>query len=505
LPEIFKMKNLKNKIVKEDKSSFPPFAVARVNEKGVVLIVTFLVLGLLLLLGSYFLSFAISESKISKSQGVSLTTYYLAEAGINEAIWKLKNDDSQADGDAPWKICFTSPADGCPDCDVWQDSFVRNYSQNSTTSVSIQNSQCARGEIIATSTVSLPQGKTARRVVKVKVLKAFGSLTKDSPIFAGSPSGESTIRASEMNVYDGNIFSNNNINIKFKSEVNVYDNQATDEQEGQVLSVQNINITWSVLNASSSCAKNYCTEEICEKCPVDSAETPALDFDSEDSNSYKSKAEKAQEEGQCRVVGKNSAGSIVLTSNQCIFNEVEFEDLLWEVGKNGILILEHKTNGTAVSTYYIEGGINLKGGRELEVNGILVADETINIGEKYKWKGDSGFNQLTIIDPGQDIASGLLTKAKMNFGPYSSFQDINIKGLIYSQDEMKLTSIPYTFEVVGGIIARKFSLTSGFSPLNIHLDNAIIREGIWGGPQPPGETAPPYSPVVTVEHWEESY
>ena len=70
---------------------------------------------------------------------------------------------------------------------------------------------------------------------------------------------------------------------------------------------------------------------------------------------------------------------------------------------------------------------------------------------------------------------------------------------------MRLTSLPHLFEVRGGIIARKFSLTSVFQSLNIYLDNVIIQEGVWGGPQPPSGTAPSYSPVVTIDHWEESY
>jgi hypothetical protein len=129
----------------------------------------------------------------------------------------------------------------------------------------------------------------------------------------------------------------------------------------------------------------------------------------------------------------------------------------------------------------------------------------VNIGEKSQWKGDSGLNQLTVVDPGIGFPSGILTKSKINFGFYAAFQDINITGLIYSQDEIRIVSVPRTFEVVGGIIARKFSLTSAWSHLNIYLDNDIIREGVWGGPTPPGGSRPPYSPVVTVEHWEESY
>ena len=480
------------------------------NQKGVIVVIAFLALGILLLLSAYLLSFTTVESKTAASQAVSVKTYYLAEAGINEAIWKLKNDQA-------WGDNFMTE----PTCQTWQASFTRNYLPNTTTIVSIQNLQCARGEITATSTVNLAGGKKAQRVVRVKVLKSLGSLTEDSPVFAGAPSGESNIQASIMDIFKGNIFINNNLNIKLWSQVSVHDNPDTvDVQEGRALIVGNSNISsWSVLNADGVCAKNACqTTSTCacadqekfdecsqNSCPPKSFSMPTIDFDSSDPSSYKSRAQAAQSQGQCSVVGKNAGGVTVLTSADCLFSESEFEDFLWSVGEGGKLTLEHKTNGSTVSTYYVEGGVNVEGGRYLEINGVLIADGTVNIGEKSQWRGDSGSNQLTVNDPGVGFPSGLLTKAKVNFGFYAAFQDVTIVGLIYSQDEIRLVSVPRSFEVVGGIIARKFSLTSAWSHLNIYLDNDIIKEGVWGGLTPPGGSRPPYSPVVTVEHWEESY
>jgi hypothetical protein len=68
-----------------------------------------------------------------------------------------------------------------------------------------------------------------------------------------------------------------------------------------------------------------------------------------------------------------------------------------------------------------------------------------------------------------------------------------------------MVSLPWGFKVVGGILARKFSLTSALSPVDIYLDNSKILEGVWAGPLPPGGGKPPYSPVVTIGHWEEAY
>jgi hypothetical protein len=197
---------------------------------------------------------------------------------------------------------------------------------------------------------------------------------------------------------------------------------------------------------------------------------------------------------------------VVVSSDECVFTEDEVEDFFKNIGGGGTLFLKHKASQNGTSTYYVEGDINLKGKRYLNIDGILIADGTINIGEKKNWEGASGNSNITITDPGVGIPSGLLTKRKVNFGPYSASEDASIVGLIYSQDEMRLTSLPYSFNITGGMIARKFSLSSvsGAASLNVYLDNSIIREGVWGGSSPPGGSLT-FSPVITIEHWEEAY
>lgn len=462
----------------------------KLQEKGVVLIISSLALVILLFMGAYFLSFTLTEFRISQSGVASAQTYYLSEAGINEAIWKLKND-------SVWKENFETD----PGCYTWQDTFSREgiFFAGGSYQVQIQNSGCARGEIIATSTLDLAKGKTAQRVVKTKIFKSIGSLTKDSAIFTGGSSENIDFNSSIVNIYDGNLLSNSNINISWWSDVNIFDDLETEEIEGKVLAGGNLNVSWSSsLSAIASCTKNVCEGDcLDEGCPSDTFSAPMVDFDSEDPNSYKNKALTAEGNSQCSVLCNG-----IECDTKCVYTDEEFEDLLWQAGKDSAIILDNEIT-------YIEGSLKLRGGRSLVVNGTLVTDGTIDIGEKYCWtkqgQKDCGYNQITVNDPGQDIPSGILTKSKLNIGPYSSFQDIKITGLIYAINEVKIVSLPWSFEVVGGIISRKFSLTSAWSSFNIYLNNSIISEGIWAGPQPPEGEKPPYSPLVTIEHWEESY
>jgi len=227
---------------------------------------------------------------------------------------------------------------------------------------------------------------------------------------------------------------------------------------------------------------------------------PAVNFDS-----YKEKAEQAELYGQCSVVGKNSADTVIVTSNKCLFSEKEFENLFKDIGEGGTLILEHKANQFAISTYYVQGGITLEKERTLEINGVLVAENTVDIAISRRSNA-----YLVINDPGVGVPSGLLTQGKMNFGGKKfkkrGPQEIDVTGVLYAAEEIKFESLINTFNVKGGVITRKFYFDSGWSnPLNIYLDNDIIREGVWGGTTPPPGEILFYSPVVTVEHWEESY
>ncbi|MBU0546993.1 hypothetical protein KKA72_02425 [Patescibacteria group bacterium] len=459
------------------------------QEKGVIIIIASLTLTLLLILSSYFLSFVVAESKISNSQVVATQAYYLAEAGVHEAIWKLKNDPD-------WQNGFQDS----PDCHDWSADFSRNdiLIPNSSYQVQIQNSSCARGQIISLAKINLADGRIVQRELRVKVFKSIGSLTKNSAVLSGGTSENINVNFSDIDVYDGNFSCNNNLTTLL-SIINIHDNPlTTDILEGKVLVANNIQSIISSIGGTGVCSKNICSGDCSEGCPPsDLADMPSIDFDSASPGSYYNKAQSFEDNNQCSVLCNG-----VQCDNNCIFTKSEFEDLLWQIGQGGTLILN---NGIT----YVTGPIDLKGERKIVVNGILVADGTINIGEKNCWtrQGDKdcGYNQITVNDPGENEPSGILSKSKINFGSYSGYQDINIDGLVYSCDEMKLVSIPHIFEITGGLLARKISFTSVWATINIYLDNTIIAEGVWGGAEPPSGTELPYSPIITIEHWEEAY
>ena len=499
-----------------------------IKQKGTALVISFIIMGVLMLLGLYFLSFTLTESRIARSQIIGTQVYYLAEAGINKAIWKLKYDDKDAseDGDDPWATCFVTTTDDCPSCSAtWTDSFTISTDAlipNSTTSVTIVRPECARAKLIATSTIALGGGRAAQRVVKTTVYKSLASPTAGAAVFSGGSSENIDIKASKMLVY-GNLFSNNNLSITYASQVEAY---ATGTGNGKLLAEGNYKESDdSTVIATAICAKDKCwpstTTCSCAKnpedfqecsevgdgrCPPKAIATPIVDFDSDSQYSFKERASSTEAANQC---SNTCNGGTCLCddgpcwgNNKCVLDDDDFEDLLWAAGEEGTLTLGTTSTPTIV---YVTGSIELRGGRHLVVNGALVADDNITIGRCYGWGKDEGYSQITVNRPTDTTVSGLLTKRRIDFDQYSSFTTTTITGVVYANKEISLISMPNYFRVRGGIIGMKLDFDDLWRWLEFILDDTIIRYGLGWKDEQGNDITPTYSPIITVEYWEEIY
>ena len=266
-------------------------------ERGTLLILTVFVLGILMLLGVYFLTFSLTEFRISESQKIATQTYYLAEAGISEAIWKLKNDPV-------WSSNFIT----APVCEDWEASFERDPAlfPNGSYQISIKNSSCGDGVITATSTVNSSRGSSQRRV-EIKVFKAQDNPVSNFSIFTGGPGENIEIKFTDpLNVYDGDVFCNNNMNVKSSSKVYL-------DGDHRALANNNLIISGGSVLSATSCSSNMC-DAGCEadECPPDSIGMPQIDFDSATSSSYLERA-------------KNSDCSLIRTDGKtnCVFTSVQ--------------------------------------------------------------------------------------------------------------------------------------------------------------------------------------
>jgi len=455
----------------------------KLSQAGVISLFSLLALGVLLLFGAYFLSFTLREFKISEIEEINDRAYYLAEAGIREAVWKLKNDQG-------WEDNFET------DCD-WTSEVVSRENTlfpNGSYQFQVKNSDCAQGEITATSTLTFNGSQFLQKGIKVKASKDLITLTKNSAIFSSGESQNITIDASRIKINKGNIFCNNVLDIKNGSEVSASDNPDTEDLEGQVMVVGNLLLSGdSILDAESQCAKNICTEK-CDGyqsgitgCPPQVAKVPGVDFDSLDNpNSLKNQAQAKENLGECEILCND-----LPCSSKCVLTESEFGSLLKEVGPLGTLTLNNDIT-------YIDGRVELEEGQNLLVQGILAVKGIVNI-----WKGSS---QLTINEPGPTLPSGLLAKAKIGFGKLSSFSEFTATGTIYSEEEIMFEGGLNDFNVVGGILAKKITFSQISQGFDITLDNERVSRALNlsllpGSSQPSAE----YSSVVTVKNWQEAY
>lgn len=406
------------------------------TKKGSTLLITILLMNLILFLSIYFLNFSITEQKISTSQSEGAKTYYLAEAGIAEMVYKLKND-------ATFKNNFETNAS-------WTETITRNEpfgTGSGSYEVTITNSALAHGEIVSTGIIDIGSGKTTQRVVKTYVYRALGSGGVTVGENCGYADGNIDISFSEVNFIGGSAHSNNTFIINGLSNVDV---------DQDLSAVGNLNLHWlSTLNVGSTTyAANYPAG------PATSITMPAVDFDSADPNSFLNRAD-------------------------VVYTENEFETLMWN---NQTLTLNDPIT-------YVTGDVVLRGGQDLIINGLLVIEDDLTVGKTLNWGLRFGYNSIEINHTSGQPA-GILTKGKIDFKTFTG--DIDAHGVIYASDQLTVASFPlgYSFTAEGGLIARKLSLTSVWQAIDIIRNDTILNETL-------GATI--FSPVITVEHWEEEY
>lgn len=403
------------------------------NRRGVELIITILLMTTILFLAAYLLDAALIENRIAISQSWGAKTYYLAEAGIQDMVWKLKNDTA-------YKQNFeTNP--------TWTTTFSRTNpfgAGNGSYTVTITNSSLAHGTIVSTGTIDLGNGATSQRIVKTAVFRAMGQAgIEDSAAYAD---GNIDIALSNIYFHDGSSHSNNNYNIKALSTVNI-DEDLNAVNQYIYSWLANINI------GGVKHAANY---------PPAAAtiQMPAVDFDSADANSLKNQA-------------------------TIVYSQSQFDTLM-----------QNNQNLTLPGPItYVDGDIDVKGAQTLIVNGLLVAGRDFNFASSRCRGSRCGNSHLTVIrTTGQK--AGVFAKRKIYFDLWSG--NININGVVYANDQFNLLSLPlgYNISITGALIGRKLTITSVWLPINVYYDNTIINEAL-------GITS--FSPVMTVEHWEEEY
>ena len=406
------------------------------QQKGITIILVILITSSLMLLSLYLLNFSLTEKLIAKSQGLGNRAYYLSEAGINEMVWLIKNDSEHRtsfETESSWATTTSRV-----------DPFGANTGSYSTT---ITNSSPAHGEITSIGTINMSSGQNSRRVVKILVYKPMGQSGIASS--SGYADGNIDISNSRVNFINGDAHSNLVFTINGSSIVNIDENlKAVGNYIEAATAAVNLGGDFYAANMPNG--------------PAAEIFMPAVDFNSADPNSYKNRA-------------------------TIIYSASDFDDLM---GANQILTLTDPIT-------YVTGNVELKGDQTLIMDeALLIVEKDFTIGFKEDGHSRSGPSNL-IIQSASGTPAGVLAGRHVDFKQYTEIVDIY--GVVYATDSMDLVGIDAhttQFDVLGGLLARKLTISSCWQPINITHDNEMLTLVLGSASS---------SPTIIIEHWEEEY
>lgn len=287
------------------------------KQSGFVLIMSVLILTALLIVGSYLIASSNTEYKIANVHALATKTYYLAEAGINDMIWKIQNDATTRSAFLNGTL---SSANNINRTNIFGDN-------NANYRVAAINTVPAEAWLISTSTYQIGNS-TSQRVVKSYISRATGSREEwEFTVFAGG-------RGSQQN---GNFTFTGAGIVLISNDGRLHANQVFKVQGAEVVvndgAVTSSNVINIVAGGKLTLNNSY------QDAPTSTVDMLQIDFDSDSPDSWKNRA------------------TISYTENQ-------FKNLPNNTTLNGIIYV----NGDAKIT-----------GKNFTINGVLVATENIEI------------------------------------------------------------------------------------------------------------------------------
>lgn len=391
-----------------------------------------------------------SELSIAQNQKSATICFHLADAGVQEAVWRLQHENSA-------RNTFLNTTDG-----VTTFNHDPALLAGGSYEVTIQNTALATATINAVGHFSSGL-KTARRQISVKVTKADTPppYDNDGAIFTGGSVGEEDITLDLVNL--------NVTGSRMVDDDNDPETPEVEEPWGSLVSNRDIWYTLSTLNiAKDIIAKRNIRNvlssvtvggEIKENDPG-TYSMPSLDITSDNIGSYK---------------------SLAIAQNQ-YYTAQQFSNMLENAGSL-----------TLSGIVYVAGnGINIERGRSLTINGVLVSEGSIDIGSNTR-------QGTLIVNHSGNNPSGVVTLNKITAWSNSV---IDIEGLVYVGDRFdidpwyNLNPNSQAISIDGGLLCRRFN-AHGLRTVNIHLNSDYINQTLLPNPD---ET-----PIIQTQHWEEEY
>ncbi|MFH1564428.1 MAG: pilus assembly PilX N-terminal domain-containing protein [bacterium] len=339
---------------------------------------------------------------------------------------------------------------------AWENNFetdsnwTQSYSggselfANGSFDILIQNYDLAKADVTAASAMSFGN-KQSKRVIKTKIFKALGESAIDNNAILADQ--DIDVAAADIDIDNGSIFANDDIVATLASVVDAQDKaQAADDI---------FILGFSTINAAEMHSANV------NPPAPEYLDIPAVDFDSFDPDSFKS---------QAQLLGQ-------------YYSKAEFNVLL----DSGPVTFD--------GAVYVSGNIIIEDNHDLTVNGVLATSGKITVGRDKKWwQVCPDYSATLNINHIDEYPAGMFSKSNIEF--LRCVNDISVNGVIYAGNELSLTNLSSDFTLNGGIIARSVDFALLYNGVDISYDDSVIIDTLGGSD---------FSPVITVEYWEEQY
>ncbi|NUM25168.1 MAG: hypothetical protein HUU49_00920 [Candidatus Buchananbacteria bacterium] len=397
----------------------------KTTPRGFVLIMSTLVMTSLLVVGAYLLSTADSENKIANVQSLATKNYYLAETGINDMLWKIQNDTATKNAFLNGTLSATN--------DISKSSVFGDT--NASYQVTARNTVTAEAWIIATSTYQIGDN-VSQRVVKSYISRPTGSgTTWEYATFAGG-------RGSQQN---GNFrFTGSGIVLR-STGGRLHANQEFKVQGAEIVVTDGAVTSSNVINvvAGGKITLNNSYKEA----PTSTVDMLQIDIDSDDPNSWKSRA-------------------------TATYTKTQFKNLPNNTTLNGII--------------YVAGEAEIIG-KNMTINGVLVAEGEIEV---------TLAGRTLTVNSDATYGGGLISKEDVDIT--TSGGTVNINGLIYAGDDLEITSSGTVFNINGSMTGFDAEITSSGGAINLVYTPENFQKVI-------DPIYNPNGPLIQIDHWEEQY
>lgn len=424
------------------------------RKKPAYVTITVLILMLVLVAITYLFADAIySELAIARNNKGAQIAFSLAEAGVQEAIYKVKYKTEYTNFFL--SNLSSNPSENIKSFTHSAPALINNGSYN----VDIQKT--AKGVAMITARGEFTMGlKKAHREIKLNIAQAYVAppYDEDTAMFTdaqASATGDLDFKKSTINIYDGGLIAGRSLNLQHESVVTAEKSVkyvvSYSSQHSSVLKCECLFNDPDPLNPPPDCpSAPICTPQVI---PVGEVKIPTIDF-----AAYRTKAD----------------------SEHHVYSSAEFLNLI---------PLGQAT--TLEGTFFVEDPqLTISGNRNVTINGVLIVSSgnsgNINIGSNSGATTTLTINQLSGSGPAGIIAYGkIIIDEKSNFSG---------TGLLYSGEGVDMNSSSSPINLIGGILSRR--ITVGERTVNIHFNKDIINTTLAN----PNDT-----PIIELNHWEEEY